>query len=704
MISNINGMKTNLILLLLPWILPMISLAGIVPKEIAQKAAINFYKERQALYYVPGLPKTLSIAGCHEEQRNGEPVYYVFSLDPQGFIVVSAEDRFMPVIGYSFEHPFGISGQPDNVRYWMGSYADQVVFIREQNAAQRPMVRDEWDYYLRDEVVPRRSFSGSVAPLLTTRWNQNFPYNYYCPEDPAGPGGFALAGCVATACAQISYYYRWPDHGLGYHCYMPVLHPEYGEQCVDFENTWYRYDEMVDQPSMLNSAIAEYIYHAGVSMDMDYDPNGSAPSNFDSMSYFTRMLPYEGFYRDSIGDSVWIVMLKSDLESRQPVFYSGNPLTGAGHAFVCDGYQDSVYFHFNLGWGGLNNGYYLIDNIYGFNYEQMVVRPSFPDTLNNIYPFQIPPGDTLTSLEGSFTDGSGPMYDYPSNTSLAWLISPQTEDDSVTFIEISFARFHTYDVGDKLVIHDGPTVADPVLIEVYGDTLPPKVNSSGNKVLVEFSSDGANTGPGFLLNYLAHEPDFCTGITEVTDSNARISDGSGNFHYQSNAVCKWRLIPTGCDSSLTLHFLSFDTEQDQDYLSIYDMETQELLAKYSGRYTDPPPSVTAPSGKMFLVFTSDFTGTAQGWEAWYGNMLGIGTSSNYPVSLKVFPSPAAYSITIETSHPSQLSILNISGQQLITRQIKEAKTVVDISTLPSGVYVVKVVGEKGVQVGKFTKW
>jgi hypothetical protein len=47
--------------------------------------------------------------------------------------------------------------------------------------------------------------------------------------------------------------------------------------------------------------------------------------------------------------------------------------------------------------------------------------------------------------------------------------------------------------------------------------------------------------------------------------------------------------------------------------------------------------------------------------------------------------------------------MNLSGQQLITRQITEPKTQIDISTLPSGVYIVKVIGEKGVQVGKFLK-
>jgi hypothetical protein len=72
-------------------------------------------------------------------------------------------------------------------------------------------------------------------------------------------------------------------------------------------------------------------------------------------------------------------------------------------------------------------------------------------------------------------------------------------------------------------------------------------------------------------------------------------------------------------------------------------------------------------------------------------------------AMKICPNPASTNITIEAPSPGHFSILNPNGQPLITRQVTEAKTVVDISTLPSGVYVVKLVGEKGVQVGKVIK-
>jgi photosystem II stability/assembly factor-like uncharacterized protein len=75
-------------------------------------------------------------------------------------------------------------------------------------------------------------------------------------------------------------------------------------------------------------------------------------------------------------------------------------------------------------------------------------------------------------------------------------------------------------------------------------------------------------------------------------------------------------------------------------------------------------------------------------------------------TLNIYPNPASTTITIETSdisNKNRLSILNLSGQELITRQITEPKTQIDISTLPSGVYFVRLTVEKTVQVGKFIK-
>ena len=83
------------------------------------------------------------------------------------------------------------------------------------------------------------------------------------------------------------------------------MYPETGVQSADFENTWYRYGEMVDDPGTVNLAIAEYSYHIAVSLHMNFDGGGSFPSDDDSIAYFMRLAPYDWYYRDQMTTEEW---------------------------------------------------------------------------------------------------------------------------------------------------------------------------------------------------------------------------------------------------------------------------------------------------------------------------------------------------------------------------------------------------------------
>jgi photosystem II stability/assembly factor-like uncharacterized protein len=71
--------------------------------------------------------------------------------------------------------------------------------------------------------------------------------------------------------------------------------------------------------------------------------------------------------------------------------------------------------------------------------------------------------------------------------------------------------------------------------------------------------------------------------------------------------------------------------------------------------------------------------------------------------LKIYPNPASNTITIETPTKGHLNILNLNGKVILQQEITESKTTFDISILASGVYLVRVMSEKVVQVGKFVK-
>ncbi len=693
-------MKTKHVLLLILVIFSLHLFAGNITLQEAKKVALNFYFEKYNQFEVQVRYDQLTVQSVYTETDGIENYYYVFQINKAGFVMVSADDRLTPVLGYSFKHEFIAENQPSNVQYWFRQYEDQVLFARKNKIEPGKNITGQWAYYLANDFISTKPAikSKEIEPLITTLWDQGWSYNYYCPADPAGPGGHAYAGCVATAFTQISYYWRWPDHGQGYTSYLPTTNPQYGVQFADFENTWYRYNEMTDSPTALNTAIAEYMYHWAVNFRMDFTPDGSGPDSSilipgeDSTAYCFKYIADGFIYRDSMPNEQWKNLLVSELDNGCPLYYSGDPENPPGHAFVCDGYQDEDYFHFNLGWGGQSNGYYTIDNIAGYNYDQSCI-PCFPDTLQYNYPIYATIADTLTAFEGSITDGSGPVNVYLNNTQVSWLIDPQTEYDSATKIIIMVKRFDLFNDGDKLSIYDGENNSAPLLAELTGNTIPEDIESAGNIVFVEFISDGSNTAPGFYLNYKTERPTWCSGMTQLTDPAATLDDGSGDFYYYNSNTCSWFLDP-GITDPLTLHFNYFNTEEDNDFLKIYDGVSGDVIAEISGQYEGPPEPVTAPSGQMMLAFITNNDIQEQGWEVWYDINTGISENNN-DFNLKIIPNPVTadvhISFIVQSFEQVSLQLFDIVGQKLESFTNNcftsgQHNIVHNLSHLPEGIY------------------
>jgi len=640
----------------------------------------------------------LEITNTFINKPEQETFYYVFSFTNGGFVIVSADDCLTPVIGYSFKNDFVSVNQPPNVNWWFQQFEEQVIHVRQNNIEPKKETAEKWKHYqaINSENLICISRDDEVEPLLTTLWDQGWPYNYYCPETPTGgSGGHVWAGCVATASAQIGYYWRWPDNGQGYTSYIPTTHPEYGMQSADFGNTWYRYDEMCDDPQTINLAIAEDSYHVAVGLHMDFAPEGSAPTTSDSVHYYFKYFPSEYLYRDSMPDEQWKGILTNMLDDGYPIYYGGFPESGAGHAFVCDGYQEGDYFHFNLGWGGQSNGYYTIDTLAGFNFHQSILETFYPDTLNFSYPQYFNGTDTCLSFEGSIEDGSGPIHDYLNNTQASWLIDPQTEMDSVTSIELSVKRCSISGDGDYLRIYDGEDNTAPLLAELTGDTIPDKIESTGNKVFVEFTSNDDQTAPGFYLDYHVNLPVVCETGVIIKDLIATIADGSVNFPYRNSSFCSWYILPE-TDKPLTLHFNYFNTESGNDIVSIYDIGSEELIAEISGNYESPPEPVTAPSGQMMIFFSTNDTIREDGWEAWYDLVTTV-EEKNSEVALIISPNPFTNTTNLEFEMQKpgkiELKIYNQLGELVETIQTntQAGKQIItwDANDLPSGVYFIR---------------
>jgi hypothetical protein len=73
------------------------------------------------------------------------------------------------------------------------------------------------------------------------------------------------------------------------------------------------------------------------------------------------------------------------------------------------------------------------------------------------------------------------------------------------------------------------------------------------------------------------------------------------------------------------------------------------------------------------------------------------------ICIAVFPNPTTNNLIIVATQQAVIEITNIQGQLIKTFAANEGKTSFDVSELPSGVYVVEVRTEKGVEVRKFIK-
>ena len=82
-------------------------------------------------------------------------------------------------------------------------------------------------------------------------------------------------------------------------------------------------------------------------------------------------------------------------------------------------------------------------------------------------------------------------------------------------------------------------------------------------------------------------------------------------------------------------------------------------------------------------------------------MTAVNTTSHSLV--RIYPNPAIDKITIGSAKFGNLSIMNLTGQKLISQQVSELKTVIDISSLPSVVYFVRFTNDKIVEGGKIIK-
>lgn len=294
--------------------------------------------------------------------------FYVFNVGDYGFVILSADDCYRPLIGYSQE---GVIN-PDDMPPALQDYLDGITAHRStRNAVQDPNVAQEWMTLRQNGHVNEPYRGKDDIYLVETKWNQNYPYNYCCPADGDGPGGHVYAGCVATAASQLMRFWSFPTQGRGSHTYTPEDHPEYGPLTANFGETTYDWANMPNTISSASpvtqlQAVGTLIYHVGVSVDMNYRPgsSGATTSRLCTVmpQYFYYTDQMENIYRESHTHESYMALITEAIDMGWPMVHRGN-----GHAYVLDGYNAKGLVHFNWGWGGSSDGWFDID---GHNYAE----------------------------------------------------------------------------------------------------------------------------------------------------------------------------------------------------------------------------------------------------------------------------------------------------------------------------------------------
>ena len=389
-------MRIRLLFVTLSLLLAVGIQAGRRTKDEVKTAALGVLLQNSA----PRTAVAASSATHLKEYLAGEHLSVV-GHDDLGFAVVTSDARFPSVIGYSFS-PFTDS-MPDGFKWW----------LKQAEAT------------MRDAGMPenrRRTSAGSreaIAPLLTTQWGQETPYNAQLRFVIDGSVREFQTGCVATAMAQVMKYHRFPSRGYGSVRYL--LHNYNTVMAHTFGST-YDWDLMADSypyaygpVSTSAKAVSELMRDCGMAVEMNYGPQVSTSNSALIANALTKYFCYdEGgtkqLLRSDYDADAWMQTIYDELSAGRPIIYSGIDRSDAdrpnGHTFVVHGCDDAGLCYINWGWRGNYDGYFNLDMLhpgqhaYDADQDMVIARPGAEPVFLNFSLSASGPGSALASMLG----------------------------------------------------------------------------------------------------------------------------------------------------------------------------------------------------------------------------------------------------------------------------------------------------------------
>ena len=310
--------------------------------------------------------------------NNSKQSFFVINDEEHSrFVIVSSDDRLYKILGFSDKGVFDYETAPIGLIDMLNGYDEQYASIYPELDNTR-------------SGVQKKSTVSPVQPLIQPKWDQSDPFNLYCPKDIKSTSGKnCVTGCVATAMAQVMYFWKYPETGTGSNTYTSST--QRISQSMDFSSVHFSWENMLDEynsdaTETQKDAVATLMHAAGVSVSMDYaDVSGAYAIDMAyALSHFWKYNPNVSYKKKQYySDDEWNQLILSELSEGHPILYAGQGSSG-GHQFVLDGCNEDGMYHFNFGWGGSGDGYYTLE----------VLAPVY-----DILGYQFPLGDYTSKQE-----------------------------------------------------------------------------------------------------------------------------------------------------------------------------------------------------------------------------------------------------------------------------------------------------------------
>jgi uncharacterized repeat protein (TIGR02543 family) len=332
-------------------------------KQIAAQFLKRQYERKSTRRKAPSQTELTTDVLFNATDAEGQPYLYVVSTTRQdGFVLVSGDERFADVLGYSDKHGFSEQDMPENMRVFLQGYIDEMKHLQSVDYQPKAVVR-------RAAAVAKTD----ISPLMTTQWNQRAPFNDLCPMDNDKR---SVTGCVATAMAQVINYHIQHEQGP---TALKADIPGYTTKAKNIEvpsivaatapfptkellkDTYITEDNRSEEEK---NAVAELMYYCGVSIEMNYTNNNSGAFTCDVPNALVKYFGFDTTVRLEIRGEYsyagWIDLIYGELAAERPVMLAGGKPTGA-HSFVTDGFDaTNTLFHINWGWGGKSDDYFAL--------------------------------------------------------------------------------------------------------------------------------------------------------------------------------------------------------------------------------------------------------------------------------------------------------------------------------------------------------